>query len=327
MPGTRTEIPSSMIYNGQRFRFIWNRLYFFPQEKTFHDFLHYVLVQTFGQKWFDKEGELPEAERHVVVRWRKALGDLVKDGQQTADGGWIETGPVKAYMSLAYDLYWLQLIHKLPKSLERRLRDKEAFQGARYEVLIAAVFARAGFEIELLDETVKAEKHCEFVAIHKSTRAKVYVEAKSRRRPGVLHQPGCFTEADIRGDLFGLYGDAMKQAPKGEAYLIFIDANLPVKWPEGVPAYGTFPFERLPWVDEFGKRLHAKWESSNDPNPETAVVVTNFAPHFGNETDPAPIGLFAPMGSPRPTVPLTNDKMIDDLFYCLRLYETIPRQF
>ncbi len=232
-----------------------------------------------------------------------------------------------AYLSLAYDLYWLQLFHKLPKSLEKRLRDREAFQGARYEILIAATFARAGFDIQLLDETVKAAKHCEFIATHKLTRTQVYVEAKSRRRPGVLHQPGTFTKDDVMGDLFRLYRDALQQAPPGQAYFIFIDANLPTAWPKNTPGYGAIPFDQIPWVSEFVSRLQAKWDTTTGPNAETAVIVTNYAAHFGNETDPAPIGFMAPMQPPRPAVPITDNKMLDDLFYCLRTYGKIPKQF
>jgi hypothetical protein len=228
---------------------------------------------------------------------------------------------------LAYDLYWLQLVNKLPKSLEKRLRDREAFQGARYEVLVAATFARAGFEIELLDESVKSVKHCEFIATHKLTRTKVYVEAKSRRRPGVLHQPGTFTDADIKGDLFGLYADAIKQAPAGEAYLIFIDANLPVELPKTVHPYVAISFDRFPWVCEFEARLKTHWSSRTTATPENAVIVTDFAAHFGNATDTARTGIFAPMGSPRPAVPLSDIKMQDDIFYCLQSYGTIPKQF
>jgi hypothetical protein len=65
------------------------------------------------------------------------------------------TGPVTAYLCFSYDLYWLQLVHGLPKSLIKRLCSKEHFQGARYEIAIAATCARAGFQIELLDESMK----------------------------------------------------------------------------------------------------------------------------------------------------------------------------
>src|ERR1035438_8468960 len=42
LEGTRTEIPSSMIFSGRRFRIVWNRLYHFKPEQTLHEFLDYL---------------------------------------------------------------------------------------------------------------------------------------------------------------------------------------------------------------------------------------------------------------------------------------------
>jgi hypothetical protein len=147
------------------------------------------------------------------------------------------TGPVMAYFCFGWDLYWLQLIHRLPKSLVRRLRDHDNFQCARYEVAIAAIFARAGFEIELLDETEKSVRHCEFVATHKRTGGIVYVETKSRHRPGVLNQPGEFdTAAPVKGDLFGLYADAVGQPPsEARPYFIFWTPTFRLRSPRRRP--------------------------------------------------------------------------------------------
>jgi hypothetical protein len=328
LDGARTEILSSMVWRGRRFRIIWNRLFGFSPEQTFHEFLDYLTLETLNPEWFRKQAALPEGERHVVVQWRKALLDLVKTPPDTSNGGWVRTGPVQAYLCFAYDLYWLQILNKLPKSLVRRLRDKEAFQGARYEVLVAACFARAGFDIELLDESVKSARHCEFVATRKKTRAQVYVEAKSRRRRGVLHEPGTFDlSADVRGDVFGLYSDAIRQAPQGHPYFIFIDANLPVQVPDTMPPYGAIPFDEVPWVKEIEEGLKARWSSTTGATVETAVLVTNFAPHFGGQEGAAPLGLFAVFPSPKPITPLIDGRVLDDLVYCLRFYGTIPKQF
>lgn len=199
LEGTRNEILSSLIYDGKRLRILWNRLYWFPPEQTFHEFLDYLVLHTLNREWFKRQGTL--AERHIVYPRRESLSKLLATPPQ-ADGGRIMTGPVMAYFCFGWDLYWLQLIHRLPKSLVRRLRDHDNFQGARYEVAFAAIFARAGFEIELLDETEKSVRHCEFVAPHKRTGGIVYVETKSRHRPGVLNQPGAFDiAAPLKGDL------------------------------------------------------------------------------------------------------------------------------
>jgi len=116
LPGTRVEIASSIIFQGKRLRFIWNRLYWFEAKQTFHEFLNYVAIQTLGVEWFKKQHSLPAGEQHVVIRWHKTLRESLRQPPQTADGAWLMTGPLKAYFCLAYDLYWLELRNKLPSS-------------------------------------------------------------------------------------------------------------------------------------------------------------------------------------------------------------------
>jgi len=328
LEGTRTEILSSLIFQGRRIRTIWNRLYWFPQQQTFHEFLDYLVLQTLNREWFNRQQNLPAARQHVVCRWRRSLMELLQRPAMT-DGGWIMTGPVMAYFCFAWDLYWLQLIHRLPKSLERRLRDLDAFQGARYEVSIAAIFARAGFEIELLDEKEKSSRHCEFVAKHKRTSGIVYVETKSRHRPGVLNQPGQFdSAAPVKGDLFGLYADAIRQGPsETRPFFIFIDANVPCQVPKTALAYGDLPLDVYPWMTEFLDKLRTRWASLADSSPETAVCVTNYAAHFGNEREPSPIGVCGFLPAPNPRAPITDAGILDDILYCLRYCTKIPRQF
>lgn len=81
------------------------------------------------------------------------------DADDDVSTGYTLTGPAKAYQCFGYDLYWLQRVHKLPDSVIERLKDFRALQGARYEVLIAAIFASAGFEIEWIDDDKATGKH------------------------------------------------------------------------------------------------------------------------------------------------------------------------
>jgi len=325
--GSRAEVLSSFIWRGKRFRIVWNRLYWFDSARTFPEFLNYLATVTLGRHWFSRQEELPESERHAIVQWRHGLFDLIRRPPDTPDGGWNITGPAQAYLSLAYDLYWLQINNKLPKSLRRRLRDREAFQGARYEILIAATFARAGFEIELLDESVKSTKHCEFIATHKRTGRVVYVEAKSRHRRGVLHQSGTFNEVtDMRGGILGLYRDAVKQAPKGHPYLIFIDVNLPIRHTESRAVSRDLGLDELPWVRGIFEELTAERVRQRS-TPQAAVFITDFAPHFGNNAEAAPPAMFFWFPSPKPAIPLTDPAVLDDLVHCLNYYGRIPRQF
>ncbi|MBI3680852.1 MAG: hypothetical protein HY235_10705 [Acidobacteria bacterium] len=188
--GTKLTNFRSFVWHGRRWRMIWSTLHHRDTRETFQDFVIELLKDTLGRDWIAAQEKLPVEERHVVVRWLEHFNNLAQSPMRLAKGVYVLSGPMKAAELLAYDLYLLQLVNKLPDSLVERLRDRVAFQGARYEVAIASIFARADFEIELLDEKVKKTKHCEFVAKHKRSGIEVFVEAKSRRRRGVLNEKG-----------------------------------------------------------------------------------------------------------------------------------------
>lgn len=327
--GTKRLTLKSFVWKSHRWRIIRNGMHYCKLTETFHDFLMELMWSTFGKEWLTQQKALPLEKRHVVIRWHEGFKNLATSPLRLDKGVYVPSGPIKAALALAYDLYFLQLVNKLPDSLVERLRDMVAFQGARYEVAIAATFARADFEIELLDEKVEKAKHCEFIAKHKRTGTEVYVEAKSRVRRGVLNQAGAFNEeTDIKGDVRGLYQSALTQAPGDKVFLIFIDANLPTDNlpPPLEPVYGL-PFDRIPWMVEIETMLKDDWGiEGKGKSPDTAVVVTNFAPHFGEIDAVAPDGMFGVIPSPNPQNPLVDPLVADDLFYCLRHYGMVPKE-
>jgi hypothetical protein len=331
VPGARTEILSSMVRGNTRFRIVWNELWHNPQERTFHQFLDDLVVKTLGQNWFKQQQTLPVKNQNAILKWRTATQSLLSkpgDADDAVSKGHTLTGPVKAHLCFGYDLYWLQLVHRLPKSVLERLKNFQAFQGARYEVLIAAIFARAGFEIEWIDDRKAAGKHPEFIALHKKTKTKIGVETKSRQRPGAMNYIGSVTpETHFKGDIFDLYEKAVTQAPaESLPFLIFIDVNVPASFPKHLLAYSNIPVETFPWMTEIRDRLVSIWNVATAPSPESAVFVTNFAFHCGNEKDSSPTGMASFFPSPKPRVSVLSDPMIEDLIYCLRYYDQVPRQ-
>jgi hypothetical protein len=329
--GTRTEVLSSTVMGDTRFRIVWNKVWHNAQEQTFHQFLDGLVVETLGRNWFQQQQLLPVKNQNAIVRWRNATMALLSkpgDADDEVSKGHTLTGPVKAYLCFGYDLYWLQLVHRLPESVIERLKSFQAFQGARYEVLIAAVFARAGFEIEWIDDTKADGKHPEFIASHKKTKNKVGVETKSRRRPGAMNYIGSVTpETHLKGDVFDLYDKAIQQAPAdGIPFLIFIDPNVPASFPKDVPAYSDIPVETFPWMAEIRDRLTSIWNDAAEPSAESAIFVTNFAFYYGNEEDPSPIGMGSFFLPPKPRVQLLDGPMVEDLIYCLQHYDEVPRQ-
>jgi hypothetical protein len=331
VPGARTKILSSMVMGDTRFRIVWNKLWHSPQEQTFHQFLDGLVIKTLGKEWFQQQQSLPVKNQNAIVRWRAAMLSLLSkpgDADDAVSTGHTLTGPVKAYLCFGYDLYWLQLVHRLPESVIERLKDFQAFQGARYEVLIAAIFARAGFDIEWIDDAKAAGKHPEFIALHKTTKRKVGVETKSRRRPGAMNYIGTVApETHLKGDVFDLYEKAVRQAPADALpFLIFIDPNWPVSFPKDVPAHSGIPVETFPWMKEIRDRLVSIWSDATEPSAESAVFLTNFAFYYGSEEDSSPTGMGSFFPSLKPRVPVVGDPMIEDLRYCLQHYDQVPRQ-
>src|SRR5207237_10138498 len=112
---------------------------------------------TFGETWYRAETAKSEVERHVVEQWLRAYRDEGRKNRPTNHKpgevyGAPATGATVELIALAHDLYMLQKVDRLPEKLIGRLRNYNEFQGARYEVAIAAVFVKCGFEIEWIED-------------------------------------------------------------------------------------------------------------------------------------------------------------------------------
>lgn len=137
----------------------------------------------------------------------------------------------------------VQLLHRgeLPADLLDRLRHPAQFQGARYEIAVAATFIRAGLTIKFVPrDQAKRGKVWEFTARDGSAGVEIAVETKSRHRPGALGFPGTANaETAVRGDVDGLVNEALEQDPGTMPFVIFVEVNVP-------PAPGV-PFEQRQW--------------------------------------------------------------------------------
>ena len=128
-----------------------------PAKETFHEFILHVLRQTLGEPWRAAQAALPETERHFIFKCFEQLSlflkehtdpeALAREGQVSAEpNGW-----VRYLISLAWDVATLIHAGEPPDELIDRLRDRDNFQGARYELAIAAIFARLDCSIRWLD--------------------------------------------------------------------------------------------------------------------------------------------------------------------------------
>jgi len=315
----------SLVYQGQRLRAVANRLHFRPENETFHEFLLNVIKWTLGRDWWKHQVAMQPDQRHVVVKWNCDYAEfnrrtMTEENRVDATTFRAEApGPVWALGSLGYDLYCLQAKNALPDHLVKKLRNHQDFQAARYEVAVAAIMTRAGFEPTFLDIESQSKKHCEFIARDRYSGAEVGVEAKSRRRPGVLHEKGEFSYKDDWKGVSNLIRKAKKQKPAGMPFLIFVDVNMPLT-PEK-------PVQEKPWMldmkhvqDQLGT------PSAENPDPFNALVVTNFAHYYGDGSTPALSGEWGIFVSRFPEVPAGDGRLISAVMESLQRYDHIPRE-
>jgi hypothetical protein len=303
------------VLNDHRMVAIWNRLYPRPVTETFHEFLIEVSLKgTFGKLWYKLELLKPESERHVVEQWLRALRqDQQKHRPPDHKPGQVfgapAIGATTELIALAHDLYLLQKVKSLPGKLVRRLRKYKEFQGARYEVAIAAAFVKCGFEIEWIDDH---SSHPEFFARNKGNGEEIAVEAKSRHRPGTLHEPGELPpEEKLRADVDRLYKEALGQDPGDKPFAIFIDVNLP---PD------TMPEETVRWRDE----IVGRWQ--NNQQQIALLGFTNFAWHYkpGDRVSRPELLLSIPLVSARP---LRTPETPRCLEMVLDTYGIVPNEY
>jgi hypothetical protein len=166
--------------SGNRFVVVKNRLAYSKNWGTFHDFLFDYIVGALGSAWFNNEITKPLEQTHPILKWYHAACDHMQ--RFTTKKGVVNsspmTGAISVYLHLAYDLYSLDHNVELQDKLIGRLRNQNNFDGARYEVFVAASLIRAGFEIEFENEDDRETSHCEFSATYARTGRRFSVEAK-----------------------------------------------------------------------------------------------------------------------------------------------------
>lgn len=264
---------------------VGNKLYHTRRaEETFHEFIIDILRETLGKEWWEKE--IATNDRHFIGKcflafqvWRQhnATNPASRVDENTFYG--MPDGWSKSLLSLAFDVISLQHTQQLPESLLKMLRNKNEYQGARYEIAIAAIFARLDCKITFLNDQEKSKKHCEFIAKDVVTGSEIAVEAKSRHRAGVLHTLGVFDEAKaIRGDVNRFLKEALEQNPGDKPFMIFIDLNcLPTPKTE---------LQQKQWFKDI-KNMFGKYGISTPENPDqfNAIFFTNYSYHYQTDKE------------------------------------------
>lgn len=266
-------------FRGSKFRAVGRKLYVRPLNESFHDFQVHHLLWQLGEGWFNEEMAKPLAERHIILQWRAERNQQFRRYQDPQRPDVLvrapSTGGMRAIQVLADDVYQLAHVSDLPATLLARLRDLEQFQGARYEILTASIFARCGFEVEFVHDSSK--RNPEFFAQKDGER--IAVEVKSRHRAGVLNRRGQF-DKEAPAEIKRLYEDAASQNPGDCPFLVFIDVNLPLT--------PDVPVMQKEWVKEALQAFEYR-EQEERKNLDTGLILTNFGWHFSRE-EAAPPG-------------------------------------
>ncbi|MBS0537087.1 MAG: hypothetical protein JSR72_23775 [Proteobacteria bacterium] len=265
MQGLGRPIISWQDGSGTRFVCIGMQVRWSKAWKTFPDFLFDYIKLVLTPEWGNAELKKPVEQRHPLLQWYHKLCTFQHAQTKNADGIYQAeaTGAVSAYLGLAYDLYLCAHNAELPELLLKRLRNPETFEGARYEARIIGSLARAGFTIELEDETDSNRTHCELTASHKDTGRKFSVECKAisstNARAGTSTDP-----VKIRSQL---YKALSKQADHER--IIFIELNR-----AGSVVDGQTP----DWVRDLDadlERAEKQLTIDGQPAPPAYLFITN----------------------------------------------------
>jgi hypothetical protein len=172
-------------------------------------------------------------------------------------------GDLLAFLSFAYDLFTLADNAEVQKSLFERLRKPDQYQGARYEMFVAASLLRAGFRIAFEDESDSTTSHCEFTATSQRTGRAFSVEVKSRHREPSVSDDA----ASPKSRMYSLLQKALAKHACHER-IIFAHVNLP---PDDQPVF------QQGWHQEVAASLNEleQKQRADDPWPQAIVFFTN----------------------------------------------------
>lgn len=275
------------------------------------DFLTSHLKTTLGNEWFDEELKREEKDRHIILSWAIDGKYEVTDSNKPIESRKLN-GSALAYLHLAYDLYVLHNQGHITDKLISRLKSKQGFNGARYELFVLATMIRAGFQLEPFDETLGAGKVTECKAIHIQSGITVQVEAKTRNVKNVL---GSIEGKSKKIRLYDKLRDAIEK-DVSEPYLIFVDLNFP-------ELSVDTDNEKIHKIREEHNKL-IKQHPDNLPN---AIIYTNIPFHYAREFDVKNTA-FGLIKINQPKIKLENEDIIlNAINLALKQFEYLPREF
>ena len=279
LPG---DVPAPIMFKGSPIAVMGKDLVYTDQGRTTDELIIAIVAKTLGQEWLKGEIEKEVSARHPIAQWFEDWKHL----RSTPDlgrpvGSVILSAPMdggtRRLMSIGADLWHLQHHESIPPRLLKRLRDHREFQGALYEIAVASIVARAGYKIRWVNESKATRSQPEFFARMERTNESIAVEAKSRRRAGALGFPGDRSERiPAITDVRDLFESALLKDPGETPYLIFVDMNSPEQI---FSASEDRAKEMADHLASMAEEMAGKTTLAG--SGFAAIVLTNFASHYG----------------------------------------------
>lgn len=304
---------------------VGNQMFYSDRKRnTFHEALIDHLSIVLGREWKEAQAKLPPDERHFIYECFNETdaflssdnADIRKEGENMNSVA--PNGFTQSLIVLAFDIYLLANAGVLDEKLINRLKIKDQYQGARYEITVAAMFIKAGWAIEWCKDQ-RGVKIPEFIATTHDGKYKMVVEAKSKRRDGILHKNGVFdaTSAE-KGNMLYLFNEALGKETFNLPYAIFLDLNSPQT---------IAKTDKRHWLNDLIALLNTVYPDHDDTtiNKENLIVSTNFSPHYDGK-DKAVGGQYVYTTSPRAEHPIPAE-YLEGILLAVENVQSVPMLF
>jgi hypothetical protein len=295
-------------WKGQKFVAVGDRLFASPHFRTPQDFLAAHLAHLFGPRLWQEEWQKPLHDAHPLVRLARLTYERIEHGE--AHDGLVAPaldGTVFEFAAACYDLYVLRHNGAYQRSLLERLRRAEHYRGARYELLVAATFVRAGFDLTWINERKADSARPEFIATHRETGTRVAVEAKSRHREAAAPDLADLNVASLLADALAKQAD--------DPLAVFVDVNI---------ARAVAPQTQAAW-EALVERELGRTTNARDTGGRAAYGVVVFTNYRHEDAQPALFQmLMRILTSPQRAIP---PRVYQALDLALDQFGNIPSSF
>ncbi len=275
-------------------------------------FLVSYLKSKLGIDWLNQEFHKNPKDQHEVAKWyMKGVPNIEKENNKR---WWKPNGKALALLHIAYDLFVLDNIGRLPDVIIDRLKINDNFNGARYEVFMFATLIRAGFDISYSDERSGLSGRVpECQATHIGFQTSLYAEAKTRNVKFIM---GAKQGKSNKIRLYDKLKDAIDKNISGP-YIVFLDLNLP----EFKVEKGSIKLKKV-------RAEYRKIEEKYKGYLPNLVCITNIPFHYGADNASPSQSAVGLLMSHFPKYPLDSIiKLTASIDSSLKKYDFLPKEF